>query len=189
MQRWGGGKLTVATLPAANTEITLTLSVTCGEVTKTKTVKVTVKAEVVIPTDAITASVTIADYKTANNWTNDTKYISLTVDTNVTVAVAGGSNSGKYYDSGSEWRTYQKENPTITVSAATGYKIAYVKITYNISNTGVLTNADKTVQYASEEYVAVNGASVTFSVGNTGTVTNGQVKITAIEVVYVADAV
>ncbi len=185
----GGGKLTVATLPAANTEITLTLSVTCGEVTKTKTVKVTVKAEVVIPTDAIIASVTIADYKTANNWTNDTKYTSLTVDTNVTVAVAGGSNSGKYYDSGSEWRTYQKENPTITVSAATGYKIAYVKITYNISNTGVLTNADKTVQYASEEYVAVNGASVTFSVGNTGTVTNGQVKITAIEVVYVADAV
>ncbi len=184
----GGGKLTVATLPAANTEITLTLSVTCGEVTKTKTVKVTVKAAMVIPEGATTASVTIADYKTANNWANNTKYTSLTVDTNVTVAVAGGSNSGKYYDAGSEWRTYQNENPTITVSAATGYKIAYVKITYNISNTGVLTNADKTVQYASEEYVAVNGASVTFSVGNTGTVTNGQVKITAIEVVYVADA-
>jgi len=147
-----------------------------------------VKAEVVIPTDAITASVTIANYKTANNWTNGTKYESVKVDENVTVTVTGTSNSGKYYDDGSEWRTYQNENPTIVVNAATGYKIAYVKITYNISNTGVLTNADKTVQYASEEYVAVNGASVTFAVGNTGTVTNGQVKITAIEVVYVADA-
>lgn len=35
-----GNKLTVATIPAANTEVVLTLSATSGEVTKTKTVKV-----------------------------------------------------------------------------------------------------------------------------------------------------
>lgn len=179
-------KLTVTALPAADTTITLTVTATCGEVStdNTKDVTVIIKKALNIPADATTASVSIATYATANSWANSTKYESVKVDNNITVTVAGGSNTGKYYTAGNEWRTYQTDSPTITVAAATGYQIAYVKITYNISNTGVLTNADKTVQYESAAYVEVGAASVTFSVGNTGTATNGQVKITAIEVIY-----
>ena len=57
-----------------------------------------------------------------------------------------------------------------------------MKITYSISNTGVLTLNGSNI--ASGKVVNVNANTVTFGVGNTGTATNGQVKITAIEVVY-----
>lgn len=131
---------------------------------------------------ATMASVTIATYADNENWSNGTQYLSIDVDENITVTVSGGTNTGKYYTSGEQWRTYQNESPSIVVTAADGKKIVSVKITYAIKNTGVMTLNGENI--SSGTVVEVNESSVTFNVGNTGTATNGQMNITAIEVVY-----
>ena len=130
----------------------------------------------------VTVSNTIAALADANGWANSTKYASFTLDENITVSSTGTSNTGKYYTSGEQWRIYQTENPSVTVTADTGYTIVSVKITYSVDKTGVLTLDGANV--ASGTVVSVNGSSITFGVGNTGTANNGQVRITAIEVVY-----
>lgn len=131
---------------------------------------------------ATTATLVVADYATANGWKNDVQYSSATVDSNITVTVTGGGNTGKYYTNGTDWRVYQNETPSIVVTAAEGKTIVSVKVTYTVKNTGVLTLNGEPVE--SDAVVEVDGSTVTFSVGNTGTATNGQVRITAIEVIY-----
>ena len=159
-------------------EQTVTVSYTEGNVTKTATYTITVTAE----QSSTTVDITIASYASANSWANGTKYTTLNVDTNITATVTGGSNTGKYYTSGNEWRIYQTESPTITITATNNKTIESVQIYYNVSNTGVLLNGQ--TQVSSGTLVAVNAASITFNVGNTGNATNGQVKITRIVVVY-----
>lgn len=131
-----------------------------------------------------TVSVVISEYADANGWENSVQYDTLTMDSNITVTAVGAANTGKYYTSGEQWRTYQTESPAITVKAEDGATIKSVKITYAKKNSGTLTLDGAAV--ASGTVIEVNGSSITFSVGNTGTKTNGQVNITAIEVVYVA---
>jgi len=132
-----------------------------------------------------TVSVSMGDYAAANGWTNGTMYSTVVMDENITVTATGGSNTGKYYTSGTNWRIYQSENPSVTVAAAEG-NIVSVKITYLSQNTGCLTLNGNTVDSGS--VVEVNAPSVTFSVGNTGSATNGQARITAIEVTYTTAA-
>lgn len=135
---------------------------------------------------AVTVSTTIAKYAAANSWANSTKYTTVNLDNVVTATVTGTSNTGKYYTSGNDWRIYQNETPKLTITAIDGYTIKTVKITYTVSNTGVLTLNGSNI--TSGAAVTVNAASVTFGVGNTSsTVTNGQVRVTAIEVVYLKD--
>ncbi|MBQ8386262.1 MAG: InlB B-repeat-containing protein [Paludibacteraceae bacterium] len=129
-----------------------------------------------------TAEVSIADYATAHSWNNDTKYTSVTIDENITATASTGTNTGKYYTSGTNWRFYQTENATLTLSAATGCTIKTVKVTYSVSKTGVLTYNEDDV--SSGTATTINATSATFGVGNTGGETNGQVRITAIEVIY-----
>lgn len=126
-------------------------------------------------------SVSVSDYASANSWSNDTKYTSMSLDANVTATITGGGNSGKYYTSGDEWRLYQTENASITINAGTK-TITSVTITYSVKNTGTLKK-DATV-IASGAAQTPNASSVTYTVGNTGSATNGQVKITAISVTY-----
>ena len=130
----------------------------------------------------ITSSVSIENYAYYHAWVNGTKYASINIDRNITAAISGGGNSGKYYTDGHEWRMYQTENSAIAFTAAEGVTIVSVKITYVTSNNGVLMKG--TAQVASDDVYAVNAETVTFTIGNTDTATNGQVKITAIEVVY-----
>lgn len=136
------------------------------------------------PVSPTTVTVSIADYATANSWANSTKYTTLKMDDAITVTAVGGSNTGKYYTSGTNWRIYQNESPSVTVTATNGMTISTVKITYSVDKTGILTLNGANVSSGTE--VNVNASSVTFSVGNTGSATNGQVRITAIEVVYTA---
>ena len=156
---------------------TIVITFTVSAQTYTYTINVTQDAKVT----GTSVSVNIGTYATANSWANNTKYTSLTIDSNVSASVSGGSNSGKYYTSGNEWRFYQTENPTLTINAGT-HTISSVTVTYSISNTGVLKHGGDNV--ASGSTVSVGASSVSFSVGNTGSATNGQVKITAITVVY-----
>ncbi len=143
-----------------------------------------------------TVTTQISTYATTNGWIDGNEkgapyYDTVELDENVKVTVDAtpsnpqyGRNSGKYY-SGKQWRIYQNENPSIVFTAKQGYKIVSIKVTYEVSKTGILTNADKLVQYASGKEITVNAETVTLSVGNTNeSVTNGQVRITAIEVVY-----
>ena len=131
-------------------------------------------------------SVTIEEVATANNWADATRYESFTHG-NFTVSATGtpngdyGLNTGKYYDNGKNWRIYQNESPSVTITAAEGKHIVSVKITYVSQNTGVLLLG--TAQVASDVVVTVGTSTVTFTVGNTGSATNGQARITAIEVI------
>ena len=143
--------------------------------------------DVTPPADEPANSVVIADYATANSWSNSTLYSSLNIGSDVTVSVSAGTvgsygqNTGKYYTSDTSWRIYQNENPSITITAA-GKTITSVKITYTPNKDGVLLNGE--TQVASDTVVTVNAESITFGVGNSGDATNGQVRITAIEVIY-----
>ena len=132
--------------------------------------------------ESVTVSNTIAKLADANSWNDATKYTTVNLDEIITASVSGSSNTGKYYVNGENWRIYQNENPSLTISAVSGYTIKTVKITYTVSNTGTLTYNSSNI--TSGTVVNVNAASIAFGVGNTGSATNGQVRVTAIEVVY-----
>lgn len=138
---------------------------------------------VTVASSETTVNCFIADYADANGWENSKQYPTIIMDDVVTVTATGGGNTGKYYTSGEQWRIYQTENPTVEISAAEGYTILSVTITYASDKKGVLTYNGTNI--SSGTAVEVNAASITFGVGNTGTATNGQVRITDIEVTYV----
>ena len=184
----------VATVNASTGAITLvgagttTITATAPETEKYEagTVKYTLTVSAAQgggdPAQSVTVSETIQNIATANNWTNGTKYSSFKLGDKITVSASGSSNTGKYYTSGNEWRIYQTESPKLKIEVAEGCTIKTVKITYNISNTGVLQFNSSNI--TSGKAVDVNASSIEFAVGNTGSATNGQVKVTAIEVVY-----
>lgn len=139
-----------------------------------------------VPVDD-TVSISIAAIADANGWENGVvaeklEYQGVKITHSATPVGDYGQNTGKYYTSGEQWRFYQNENPTLTISAPEGKQIATVKITYVSQNTGCLTKDGANVK--SDDLVVVNGVSVSFGVGNTGTATNGQARITAITVVF-----
>ncbi len=139
------------------------------------------------PGDDTTITTSIADYADEHSWSNGTQYSTVNLDSVITVTSDGGSNTGKYYTSGEEWRLYQSESATITIEAVSGYTIDSITITYNVANTGVLK--DGNTEISSGTTVSnINSSSKTFSIGNTGSATNGQVKITSISVTYHSDS-
>ena len=140
----------------------------------------------ILTTTQTTATVTISDYASSNEWVNGTKYPIVKVDENITASASGGSDTGKYYTSGNNWRLYQSESATLTISAAEGCTISSIKITYNASNNGTLIYNDSKLS-SPASIVNVNSNSVTLAVGNTGSATNGQARITEIEVTYLKE--
>ena len=154
-----------------------TVTVSYGGKTTTYTITVTASS-------TTTASISIATYASDHSWANSTKYTSVAIDSHVTASVkTGGSNTGKYYTSGNEWRYYQTESAEIEISVSSGYELDSVTFTYGVSNTGVLLDSSDN-EVASGTKVSVSGSSAVFSVGNTASATNGQVKFTAISVEY-----
>lgn len=129
-----------------------------------------------------TASVTIADYASANGWANSTQYKNVVLNDDVTATASNksGSNTGKYYTNGYDWRFYQNETGKVTI--ATNGTLKSVTFTFSVGNTGTLNYNSSAI--TSGQAVSVSGTSAEFTVGNSGTATNGQVKITAISVNY-----
>ena len=129
-----------------------------------------------------TASVTISDYATANNWVSGSssgpQYTEVVLNRDVKATTTGTGNNGKYY---SDWRFYQNGNGNIIISTTSGI-LTSVTFTYTVSNTGNLNYNSSAIK--SGTAVEVSGTSAEFTVGNSGTATNGQVKITAISVNY-----
>ena len=142
------------------------------------------------PSDALptvsTVEFKISEYATTNSWVNGTRYESVTVDTTTTASVAGtavgdyGLNTGKYYSTNHDWRVYQSENGTLTITSTK--TIASVVFTYNVKNSGVLTFNGANL--ASGATAVVGAKTATFGVGNTGTATNGNVQILTITINY-----
>lgn len=189
------GKLKVTTLPSADKDITLTVTATCGNSHDDKTVAVKILAAFTAPADSVTGTVSISDYAAEHGWVNGssenaTCYSDITIDEHIKVSLtvetpsSFGRNSGKYYSSGSTWRIYQTETPSIAFTADEGYTILAVKVTYSNTNTGVL-QGENGIQYASGATIVATDGELTLTVGNTvdGT-TNGQARITKIEVIY-----
>ena len=140
-------------------------------------------------TPVVTDKLVIADYASTNGWENSQRYESVVYDSSTNISVTGtpvgswGLNTGKFYTNGNNWRIYQNETPSVTITSSK--TIAKVIVEYEIGNTGILTVGS--TQYESGVAIDVNANTFTFSVGNTGTATNGQIRITSIAVVYAAE--
>ena len=164
-------------LPALLGSVALTLGLV--------TVSTSINKEVVnAAEETITVSTNISDYAVENGWANATQYTTIEMDDVVSVTATGGGNTGKYYTSGTNWRIYQTENPTVEISVIEGYQLSTVKITYSSSNTGVLTYGGNNIT-SGTVVNDIEMTSISFGVGNTGSATNGQVRITQISVSYV----
>lgn len=71
----------------------------------------------------------------------------------------------------------------ITISSA--FDLSSVTFTFTGANSGILKYGNVVVE--SENPISVTGKSAAFYVANSGTASNGQIKITAIEVVYLSN--
>lgn len=138
-------------------------------------------------TSGTVATVIIQDYASAHSWSNGTKYTTVDVDQIITATASGGSNDGRYYTSGYEWRFYQTSSGSLTISCEDGYTIDTITITYVIANTGIFKDSSNN-DVESGVSQTINATSATFTVGNTGSATNGQAKVTAITVTYHSSA-
>lgn len=130
----------------------------------------------------VVASQNVEDYAKANNWENGKKYLTMSIDSVVTATANGGTYTGNYYTTGHEWRFYQSENATITISATDGYVIDSITLTYNVSNNGILIHGDDTLESGTSYLVSEQ--AITFTISKTGTGSNGQVKFTDLSVTY-----
>ena len=134
------------------------------------------------PGEPVTVSTTIEAYAEANSWVNATKYSTVVLDEVITATASDGSNNSKYYSSDNSWRFYETESGTLTITAASGYTIQSVTLTFTVKDSGTLSYGSTAV--TSKTAVEINDSSAVFTVGGGG---KGKVFITAIEVTYVAE--
>lgn len=115
-----------------------------------------------------TASVSISDYASANNWNSGTAYQPLVMDANVSIGGTVSGNNFKYYSSDDSWRFYTDGSFTVTASNGT---LTSVKLTY----TGTLKYNDSNIKSGTAFDVAGSTALISCTANS---------KITAIEVNY-----
>lgn len=110
------------------------------------------------------------------------KVSSMTMDDVITLTASESANNGKVYEKGSEWRLYQSERGTMTVSSKAGYVLESIIVTFTNKKSGTLLYNSNVV--TSGKAVSVSGSSVKFTLGNSSTATNGQIIVTEISVTY-----
>lgn len=175
----GTGAADITVSFAANTDTenaktyTVTVSTTADVATKSYTVTITQGPAA--PDGASTVEFVVSEYAAANGWENSKQYLSMSKD-GVTLTAKGGGNTGKFYTSGNDWRFYQNESASLTVST-TGVEFVSVEFTYTIQNTGKLVDASD-----AEVPSGAASTSTTFNVKNSGSATNGQIRFTKIVV-------
>ncbi|MBR4809643.1 MAG: hypothetical protein IK031_05125 [Bacteroidales bacterium] len=150
-----------------------------------------VGVSVTLPQDepgVTTVSTSMYDYAKAHNCTISADkdifmYKVLDLSDAVRMLTSGDDNCGSFWgEPNTDWRLYQAKGGNLTIKVASGCSLKSVKLTFNVSNTGVLKEGDKVIE--SGTAMDVTGTSVYYTVGNSGTATNGQIKITAVEVKY-----
>lgn len=120
-----------------------------------------------------TASVTISDYATANNWSSGTQYTSVVLDDNINATAQGGGNTGKYYTTGNSWRIYSSESGKLILTAANDAEFTSATISFSNS-----TLSYGGTNITSGTAVSLSGTSAVFTAG-------GTTYITAISVNYI----
>ena len=138
------------------------------------------------PTEAVTVTFTVKDAAAANGWGSAGNNLKTpyAIDENVSISVAGGSNSGKFYTD--HLRIYATDTPagSITLTAKEGYKIKSVSFE-------VVTGTYAFIQYngvnvENGQVVEVGAASATFNTVKNGS--NGkQVRLLSVTVTYEAE--
>lgn len=113
---------------------------------------------------------------------NGTQKSSMKMDDVITLTASDGTNNGKVYEKGTEWRLYQSEEGTMTVSSKAGYVIESIIVTFTNKKSGTLLYNGNVV--TSGKAVSVSGSSVKFTLGNSSSATNGQIIVTEISVTY-----
>ncbi len=144
-----------------------------------------VEAEPPIAEGETKASLDLVKAGTDNAWNDTTKYLSHSVDENVTLTFAGGNNTGKFYSDGI--RLYATDTPpaTITVSVAEGYELVSIKFVTVTGTYAFICSGSDTTADLSNTVISVSGSTVTFNTVKNGS--NGkQVRLQSIEVVYKA---
>lgn len=159
-----------------STEGKQTVTVTVGD--ESVTYEITVNPAGTVPPTTVTK--TISDM--SGTTTEGAKVSSMKMDDVISLAASTGGNNGKVWKTGTEWRLYQTDNGTMTVSSKSGYIIESITVTFTNSNKGTLLYNNNAV--TSGKAVAVSGSSIKFTLGNTSTAKNGQIRITAISVTY-----
>lgn len=159
-----------------STEGKQTVTVTVGE--ETVTYEITIN-----PAGTVLSTTVVKNISEISGTTTNGKQVSsMTMDDVITLSASTTGNNGKVYNNGTEWKLYQTNNGTMTVSSKAGYVIESITVTFTVSNKGALLYNSTAV--TSGKAVAVSGNSVKFTLGNTGTAKNGLIKITAISVTY-----
>ena len=143
-----------------------------------------VAKDVPTPGEPVTVEKTVEEIATANSWVSGTIYSSFQLDENITVTASAGSNNGKYWEAsgGKQYRLFQSEAGTMTISAPEGYEIQSITLTFNYQETGILMYGD--TQVTSGTAVEVNAQSATFTVSQTDSSKHGKIFITSFVVVY-----
>ncbi len=159
-----------------STEGKQTVNVTVGN--KSVTYEITVNPAGTAPSTTVTKTI----FDMSGTTTEGAKVSSMKMDDVISLAASTGGNNGKVWKTGTEWRLYQTDNGTMTVSSKSGYIIESITVTFTNSNKGTLLYNNNAV--TSGKAVAVSGSSIKFTLGNTSTAKNGQIRITAISVTY-----
>lgn len=176
------GEITFAVDPKTTTgtrTTTITVSYTGAE---SKTFEITQDGVQQQPGDPVTIPVSVAAYASSNSWSNQSQYLTINLDANVT-ATAGpsnASNTGKYYSTDNSWRFYANEDATLTIDAGSK-TIESVTLTYTVKDSGTISKSGTNV--TSGTAVSVNASSVQFAIGQS-TGSKGKIFITAISVTY-----
>ena len=138
------------------------------------------------PAEPVTVTLNVKDAATANGWGSSANNLknAYAIDENVSISVAGGNNSGKFYTD--HLRIYATDSPagSITLTAKEGYKIKSVSFKLVTGTYAFLQLDGATI--ASEQVVELDASTVTFN-----TVKNGsdgkQVRVIAVTVTYAAE--
>lgn len=158
------------------------ISATIGDYTAN--CSVTVTAAPVIPEGQTIVSKQISQI--SGTTSDGHQVLKMNLDSVICASTNSGTNNGKVYDSGKEWRLYQSDNGVVTISATEGYLIISVTFTYTAQDSGRLMYGEDVV--SSGTAVEIDSlSSVAFTVSKSGSGTNGKVKVSAISVTYVVD--
>lgn len=108
----------------------------------------------------------------------------IVLDDHLVMSTDGTGNSGSFWGTSTiDWRLYQSTGANLKFAVDKGYYIKSVKVTYNSNSNGKLYYYDE-VLASGDVHDGINYSSVTYDVGATSG-TSGQVRVTAVEVVYV----
>ena len=134
------------------------------------------------PGEPVTITTSIADYASDNGWENGEKYLTVEMDDVITAEGSDGSTSSEYYTSDNSWRFYESDSGILTISAADGYVIQSVTLTFGVKDSGKMLFDGSAI--ASGKAVDVNDSTAVFSASGGG---KGKVFVTSISVTYVAE--